>query len=131
MRLAVPVPPRRSPPTSTCNRAARARPVFPKSAPPYLQVPDDPDTHNTLLWMAAKDGDTAQMQRLLEEQSDPDFIDGAERTALHVASMNGHTAAMTILLDNGWNINAKNAKKYTPLMLASERGEVAAVLGEF
>ena len=72
---------------------------------------------------AAKAGDTAEMERILERN--PGLIDGQDgdmNTPLHLAVDEGHLEAASLLIEKGADINVANYRKETPLHIAANEG---------
>ncbi len=80
------------------------------------------------IFEAARQGDSARVAALLEDNSDAARrVNAAGELALHVAASNGHRRVAALLLDFGANINACNRRGAAPLALALARGHVAVV----
>jgi ankyrin repeat protein len=80
---------------------------------------------------AAKDGDLAKVQALLEENPElVSSIDSSGHTPLHWAAFRGHKDVAELLLAHGADVNAKANDLHTPLHAAAAGGhtEVAALL---
>ena len=79
---------------------------------------------------AARNGDLASIEDLLDRGADIEARTGEGTTALMFASGGGQVAAVELLLDRGADIEARNDDGNTALILASAMGEdeVAAVL---
>ncbi|XP_021230539.1 ankyrin repeat domain-containing protein 39 isoform X1 [Numida meleagris] len=107
---------RRSPPGPCC--------------PPRVAVPS---VHQSLpemdfergIWAAARDGDEARVQQLLERRGEPSQPDLAGYTALHYASRNGHLGVCRLLLQHGAHCNARTPGGATALHRASYCGHAA------
>eukprot|EP00775_Hariotina_reticulata_P003994 gene3994-4245_t len=79
---------------------------------------------------AARYGDCAALQRLLERGCPVDAADYDGRTLLHVAVTNGQEGAVKVLLAAGANPNATNSAGSSPLLEAAMNGsrEILATL---
>ena len=75
------------------------------------------------LVVAARNGDTKEIQRLLDLGADADAEDGRGRPALVLSAMNGHGAAARALLSRGADANAADEKGKSALMWAAENGD--------
>ena len=82
---------------------------------------------NTALMLAAKQGDTKEMQRLIAAGADVNAANQAGNTALLIAARAGKTNAVKTLLDKGANVNAANQAGSTALLEAVQAGETSAV----
>lgn len=83
------------------------------------------------LIVAAKNGDTATVNRLLVSGGNPDTPDEYKLTALNWAAYSGHLAAAQALVEHRATVDAHgNAHGWTPLMNAAGMGhpDVAAYL---
>ena len=69
----------------------------------------------TELHQAARDGDIAKIERLLNAGADPDARDERNRTPLHEVAFLGQTDAIIALINGGANPNARDKDGYTPL----------------
>jgi len=68
---------------------------------------------DTLLVIAAKRGELAIVQSLLDKGEHVDAIDNAGRTALHHAVQTASDKLVKLLLDRGADVNLKTANGYT------------------
>jgi len=59
---------------------------------------------------------------LLKINTNIDFIDEEERSALTIAAGRGHTNFVKLLLEKGASVNHKNKEKKTALMISAEKG---------
>jgi type II secretory pathway predicted ATPase ExeA len=80
----------------------------------------------------ARDGQIADLTRLLASGVSPNVRDASGFTPLMLAVVHGHAPAVRALLDSGAQINARNRGGITPTMLAviNERPEVLKLLLE-
>lgn len=69
---------------------------------------------------AAKSGDLAEIERLLDEGADVNAA-GPFGTALHWASLNGHVEAVELLAERGADLDALSNSLGTPLHAATRR----------
>jgi ankyrin repeat protein len=82
---------------------------------------------NAALWLAARRGDLAEMERLIAAGADPNAFRGEGRiTPLRYAAMLGHAAAISLLLTCGADVSGASCGS-TPLMDAACNGRVAAI----
>lgn len=95
---------------------------------PLLCRAEEPDGQRLL--DAAKDGQGAAVQSLLDRGVSPKAKDENGRTPLHLAIIGGHQATIEILLRSGADINAVDNSGKTPLDLAETGGHsaIAALL---
>lgn len=84
---------------------------------------------NLDLLVAAKKGDTATVQALLDKGADVNAKDKDGWTALMFAANNGHATIVQALLDRGADVNAKteDEKGATALMVTAWQGHTAIV----
>jgi ankyrin repeat protein len=82
------------------------------------------------LFLAARDGDLAKLNELLDSGIDPNALLRDEWTALMIASLNNHPPVVAALLRRGAYPDAQNATGWTALMIAERKGhaEVARLL---
>lgn len=86
------------------------------------------DDRNAQLMWAARNGDTARVKRLLEEDVDPNVRDADGETALFAAASSMRGDTVQALLDAGAEVNAANSRNgWTPLMIAAFFGAVDGV----
>ena len=91
----------------------------------YLHYSDYP--LNELLWLAARDGRTEEVIRLLGEGADPNWQNEYGSTALHWACINNLHHALSVLINSNANINIKDGEKNTPLHFACRYGSFECV----
>ena len=82
---------------------------------------------NSELMDAARKGDTAVVQELLDAGADVNATDKHGGTALMMAAVNGHTDTVQVLLDAGADINMKHGFGKSAKMLAAEKGHSEVV----
>lgn len=75
---------------------------------------------------AAKKGDLAEVERLLDGGEDVNAADGIA-TALHWAALNGHAEVVDLLGKRGADIGAQSSMLGTPLHAAASRDHAAAI----
>src|SRR5262245_30606548 len=80
------------------------------------------------LLQAVRNGDHAQVQRLLRAGSDVNSADSEGTTALMHSVNESDVKMMKLLIDNKANVNAKNAVDSTSLMYAATNLEKTRVL---
>ena len=80
------------------------------------------ESNDQRLLDAAKHGEGATVQSLLNQGISPKVQDQDGRTALHLAAANGHLATTEVILRSGANINALDKAGKTPLDLAESGG---------
>ncbi|MEP1537987.1 MAG: ankyrin repeat domain-containing protein [Paracoccaceae bacterium] len=73
----------------------------------------------TGLHLAAHQGNSAQIERLLAEGADPNVRDNARRTPIHVAAFASHDDVITILATGGADMNALENRVYDVLTIAA------------
>jgi esterase/lipase superfamily enzyme len=76
---------------------------------------------------AAKAGDTAKVEQLLEQGADVNAKDKNGKTALMNAAFNGHTGSAMVLLEAGADVNAKDKNGWTALIEAVNGGHTETV----
>jgi ankyrin repeat protein len=78
------------------------------------------DQHTSVLWRAARDGDGAEVKRLVELGADVNERKGRfYDTALHVAAGKGSLDVVAYLLSKGADVNARDESGLTPLHAAA------------
>lgn len=82
----------------------------------------------TELHDAARDGDIAKIERLLDAGANPNARVESGFTALQIAALSGHADAITALLDAGADTNARVEKNITPLHAAAILGHADAII---
>ena len=81
------------------------------------------------LWISARDGETEEVVRILEEDPDVEERGGGRATSpLHEAARGGHVEILLLLLDHGAVVSAQNTSLTTPLHLAALMGRGAVLL---
>jgi ankyrin repeat protein len=85
---------------------------------------------NARLFLAARDGDLAKLNELLDGGVDPNALLRDEWTALMIATLHNHPQIVAALLRRGAYPDAHNATGWTALMIAERKGhaEVARLL---
>jgi ankyrin repeat protein len=83
--------------------------------------------HFNLLMDAVREGDAAEVQKLLELGVDIGRPDSDGLTALHHAATNGHLRIVHLLVRHGAKIPAATSRGYTPLAMAANSGHLAVV----
>jgi ankyrin repeat protein len=85
---------------------------------------------NARLFLAARDGDLAKLNELLDGGVDPNSLLRDEWTALMIATLHNHPQVVALLLRRGAYPDAQNATGWTALMIAERKGhtEVARLL---
>ena len=78
---------------------------------------------------AARWGDGAMMQALIEAGADTERFDRRGHMALHLAARWGNCEAVRCLLANGADIDARDARGAGVLHLAADRADTAALAG--
>lgn len=76
----------------------------------------------TRLYIAAREGNKADVRRLLHEGADPNIPDANGLYPLHQAAYWGETEIVDLLLKAGANVNADNGRGWTPLHSAALAG---------
>ena len=61
---------------------------------------------------AAKSGDAALVESLIEAGADVNEKDALDQTALHIAADGGFSDVASILLDKGADVNARGVSRY-------------------
>lgn len=85
------------------------------------------------LWTAAKEGNIADINKLLEKGANiNERTGGYEGTALMIAAEKGQTEAVKLLIEKGANVNEKDGSNVTPLMYAAlyDHANIAKILIE-
>jgi excisionase family DNA binding protein len=82
---------------------------------------------------AAYEGNTVQVQSLIEEGADLNEKDAAGRTALMIAANRGHTYVVQLLLERGADANATDNNGLTAMQAAESRGfhRIVSMLRKF
>ncbi|HEX6183002.1 MAG TPA: ankyrin repeat domain-containing protein [Pyrinomonadaceae bacterium] len=85
---------------------------------------------NARLFIAARDGDVARLEALLDSGVDPNALLRDEWTSLMIAALNNRPQVVAALLRRGAYPDAQNATGWTALMIAERKGhaEVARLL---
>lgn len=76
----------------------------------------------TRLYLAAREGNTAAVKKLLRAGADPDIADARGLTPLHLAAYWGEAEIVGALLKAGASPNIDNGKGWTPLHSAAMAG---------
>lgn len=78
---------------------------------------------------AARSGDAAGLERVLDSGTSPNAIDASadRQSALGLAAYRGHLDVVRILLERGAHVDAQDRRGYTPLMAAAQSGHIAIV----
>ena len=76
---------------------------------------------------AAKDGNLAEVERLIEKGTNVNAKDNDGNTPLYFAANNSHLAVAAKLLEHGTDVNAKDDGGNTPLHWAANNGDLAIV----
>ncbi len=79
--------------------------------------------------LAAKQGDSETLERLLQKLQNPNCADEGGKMPLHHAARGGHVEAISLLLDAGSekDVQDETGEGMTPLLLSSSLGRVEAV----
>lgn len=77
---------------------------------------------------AARNGDTAEVDRLLKAGADISAFDEADLTPLIVAALAGQPGAVAVLIENGADPGGRDRKGFTPLHAAAHEGHHDVVL---
>lgn len=85
------------------------------------------DLGQTPLMMAAQQGQSSILDRLLTEGGDPNLLCRQGRNALHYAALSGDPESINVLINAGAKIQHKDSKGNDPLSFAVQSGAVAAV----
>jgi peroxiredoxin len=89
--------------------------------------PATDDEGRTDLLLAARAGDTEEIERLIADGADPDERDRRGRTALAHAAAGGNDEAIAMLLEAGAQLDAQDDSGHTPLAHAAIGGHAEAV----
>lgn len=81
----------------------------------------------TPLMLAASNGETRVLQRLLAKKDSPNAVDADGNTPLIYAARYGKADAAQILLQAGAKIDWQDSQGRTPLMYAAENGHITTV----
>jgi type II secretory pathway predicted ATPase ExeA len=102
-----------------------------EKAPRPVATPPSPEQVAALI-AGARDGQIADLTRLLDSGVSPNVRDASGFTPLMLAVVHGHVPAVRALLDGAAQINARNRGGITPIMLAviNERPQVLKLLLE-
>ena len=97
-----------------------------------LLIPIVAQAGDTEFFAAAKAGDIARVQILLDQGADPDARDERGATALHYAAAYGQVDLVQLLVEHGADVNARGPIGNTALIYAAQEGhpEVAHILVE-
>ncbi len=77
----------------------------------YAQAAPEADD----LFLAAVNGNNAQVAKLLSQGLDINASNSERETALHMAAARGHYSTVIYLINNGAHIKARTVKNWTPL----------------
>ncbi len=101
------------------------KPLWQKFKPAEKSLPGTPD-----LLLAAADGDTAQIERLLTEGASVDTLGPNGETALMLAIRNGKRDVVELLLAKGADMHIKTPKGSTALSVAKhfKQSEIEGLL---
>lgn len=82
---------------------------------------------------AAYEGDTVQVQTLIEEGADVNEKDMSGRTALMIAANRGHTYVVQLLLERGADASVRDNNGFSALQAAESRGfqRIVSLLKKF
>ena len=89
--------------------------------------PDSDDEGRTALLLAARAGETGEIERLIADGADPDERDRRGRTALVHAASSGSEEAIAMLLEAGADLSSPCDAGHTPLAHAAMGGHAEAV----
>jgi ankyrin repeat protein len=109
--------------TNTLFAPKNAAPVVERSNPPqkFDTSLDDP------LIEAARQGDLALVNSLLQRGASPIYRDSYDRVALVVAAEKGHSDVVASLFDHGAGLEMPALRIWTPLMEAAKNGHLETV----
>lgn len=79
------------------------------------------------LCVAAENGTTSTVKRLLATGADIETCDAQRRTALSLAASGGHVATVRVLIEKGAKIESRDADEATPLIRAALQGHEGVV----
>jgi len=85
----------------------------------------DPDSRKPLL-VAAGDGDTAAIEKLIQSGADVNTTDQQGETALMRAALKGNIAALRVLVVSGTALNSRDYQGRTALLYAVDSGNASA-----
>lgn len=77
----------------------------------------------TELHVAASEGSSLNVRKLLEGGSDPNAREAWEETPLHMAARSGNVQVAQLLVSHGAEVNALNLDDLTPLVIAAQEGK--------
>jgi len=83
---------------------------------------------NTLLHLAARDGDEAKAQLLLEQKVSPNLHNESGERPLHLAAGAGHYKVCDALLRNGAEVIVKDHRGQTPLHVAAKYQNICVMI---
>ncbi|VDI54958.1 Hypothetical predicted protein [Mytilus galloprovincialis] len=84
-------------------------------------------TGRTLLYFAAKNGETERVKQLLKAGCNPRLSDINRNTALHMAADGGYIEIIHMLVEYGCKLNARNILGQTALMKAVQYDDLETV----
>src|SRR4051812_8517772 len=76
---------------------------------------------------AAKNGDNAAVQALLQKKADVNSTDRTGATALHMAAEANRLDLVDLLIKAGANVKAETRYKVTPMALAASNGNASII----
>ena len=91
------------------------------------QVNGRSDIGATCCHIAADEGNSKMLDRLLQAKADPNCVDDAGRTPMHHAASSGRHEMIKLLHSNGVSVNAAVGQPTEPLGVACENGFIKCV----
>jgi ankyrin repeat protein len=123
-----PIAPTAEDTTDLCEAADEPSSVVPVDSKQDRRLIESKDVYDrTPLLVAAKDGNAAKVELLLESHADVNSKDDDGRTALSWAATNGHEAVVELLMMRGADVNSKDYDGQTALSWAATNGHEAVV----
>lgn len=89
--------------------------------------PQQRDTEDTALMIAARSGDLDVVRQLIEAGADMNHRNNQQYTALMLAARNGHVDVVRLLVDARADVHHHNHQRDTALMLAAQNGHFHVV----